>query len=409
MTAPTAAFLVVIAFFFLLLLFVYIYLPHGKTVSSYGAAQSSSCRTPQTPQLPLSPGSTDLGGYTFIANGFDDYEVLRPLIDDLMDNCGMQDFQFYDWFANYSGMKVFGPKTPSPSPQYQENWWNCETWKDGYELQRDIKRVVVYQAVQQIHAKGGRAWAYVQAQASEDLHLADPPQDQIKQLGNSFTHGNGGSMVGGYLQNAALANYQCEAWMQPVLDLGFFGIHWDLFDATHHDTSIEFIKTAADLLRQKGLRQTFNDINLNQNIDQTLFGTGPDNYLYFPYTEVWSDEASDRYVQLQAENKVVMAYPASCPYGVPPPKDRSCTTPFCKNPQLTCCDDIYTPTPGCTTPWQLAAARVKKYQNLKPRMRYCLYGIGQEDGTNKIIVGMMRSEYFPIVYAPQPPSQLLTL
>ena len=405
MTAPTNACLVVLALFFLLFLFVCICMQRGKTVSSYGAAQPSSCRTPQISQLPLSPGSSDLGGYTFIANGFDDYNVLRPLIDDLMDNCGMQDFQFYDWFSNYSGAKVFDAKTPSPSPQYQENWWNCETWKDGYALQRDIKRVVVYQAIQQIQAKGGRAWAYVQAQASEDLHLADPPQDQIKQLGKSFNHGNGGSMVGGYLQNAALAKYQCEAWMQPVLDLGFFGIHWDLFDDTHYDTSIEFIKTAADALRQKGLRQTFNDINLQQNFDKTFFGTGPDNYLYFPYAEIWSDEASDRYIQLQAENKVVMAYPATCQYGVPPPKDRNCTTPFCKNPQITCCDDIYAPTQGCTTPWQLAAERVKKYQNLSPRMRYCLYGIGQEDMTSKIIVGMMRSEYFPIVYAPHPPSQ----
>lgn len=371
----------------------------------YGVSLKTSCPTPQITDL------ANIGGYTFIASGFDDYDILEPLIDELMDKYGMRDFQFYDWFSNYSGKNTFDAQSPSPaSPVYLENWWNCDTWKDAYWVSREISRNVIFQAIQQIRKKGGRSWAYVQAQASEDLHLADEGSKTpgIKQLGNSFRHAGNGSMVGGYLQNAALAEYQCNAWMQPVLDLGFFGIHWDLFDDTPHpQESLDFIQKAKEILKDNCLYQTFNDINLHQNISDNLtyfsISMSPleDGLLFFPYAEVWSDSVSQDYVNSHAANAVVMAYPASCLYGVPPPKDRMCAHPFCTSQQqIICCDDIYDPLPSsnCTTPWKLADLRITKYNDLTPSMRYCIYGIGQQDGSTNIIIGMMRSEYFPIVY-----------
>lgn len=408
MVEPQVVLLIAAVLLLLILMTIVIFIPRRKHSLCYGASLNASCPTPQITD------SVNIGGYSFIANGFDDYDILEPLIDDLMDNKNIRDFQFYDWFSNYSGKNTFDTQSPSSaSPVYLENWWNCDTWKDAYMVSRVISRNVIFQAIQQIHTKGGRAWAYVQAQASEDLHLADKGSKTpgIVQLGNSFRHGGDGSMVGGYLQNAALAEFQCNAWMQPVLDLGFFGIHWDLFDDTPHPKeSLDFIQTANGILKKNCLYQTFNDINLYQNIsnskDSNYFGNPlEDGLLFFPYAEVWSDPISQDYVTNHAANAVVMAYPASCIYGVPPPKDRSCSPPFCTSQQeIVCCDDIYNPSPSanCTTPWELADLRITKYTGLTPSMRYCIYGIGQQDGTTNIIVGMMRSEYFPIVYPLKP-------
>ena len=409
MVAPTTSVLLRAILVLIFLAFIAAVLSRCKS-RLYGALQTTPYTTLQLDE--------SMGGYSFIADGFQDYDILKPLIDDLMVNYGIRDFQFYDWFANYSGNATFEPPPEKVTPPYLLNWWNCASWKDGYRVKRDISRTVVFQAIQQIHAKGGRAWAYIQAQGSEDPNLVTkfknhtPHSDVLEQIG-TIPHGftNDAALVTIYAQTEALADYQADNWIQPVVDLGFFGIHWDLNvgEERESDTKAFLERTGSRLKTNKSnpLFQTFNDIDLNQKISSNpanFDSTKPENgLLYFPYSEIWSDPKSSEYIQAVAKgplaNAVVMAHPASCLYGVPPPTDNCSANSFCKTQTvITCCSDIYNPSQNCTTPWQLAAERLKIYQNTTPPMRYCINGIGSQDKTNNIIVGMMRTEYFPIVY-----------
>lgn len=75
---------------------------------------------------------------------------------------GIREFQFYDWFADYS--------TPVAG----------DDWTDPFFRHIPISRRTIHVSIDEVHRQGGRAWAYVQTVASEDQRLENPKQEIFK-------------------------------------------------------------------------------------------------------------------------------------------------------------------------------------------------------------------------------------
>jgi glycosyl hydrolase family 66 len=69
---------------------------------------------------------------------------------------GIKEFQFYDWFATYS--------KPTNGP----------SWPDPFKRERQIYRETIQTYIDEIHRRGGRAWASVQAVGADEADLANP-------------------------------------------------------------------------------------------------------------------------------------------------------------------------------------------------------------------------------------------
>ncbi|HJT81058.1 MAG TPA: glycoside hydrolase family 66 protein [Chthoniobacterales bacterium] len=196
---------------------------------------------------------------------------------------GIREFMFYDWFADYS-TAIAGPN-----------------WTDPFYHRDAISRRTIEVSIDEIHRQGGRAWAYVQAVGAEEQNLEDPNRDiwKLKNAkGEWYWHPPGAAKprFPTYFANAAWAKHMVDRWAEPVKQLGFDGIHWDTLGKIAGDYGAEtagihaFIRTAKKLLRDRGLRQTMNMVDLAW-WDRELVR----DYLEFPYAEVWSNESRQRY------------------------------------------------------------------------------------------------------------------
>jgi hypothetical protein len=247
-----------------------------------------------------------------------------------------------------------------------------------------------------VKSRGGRAWAYLQAQGSEFYNLAGdalecgvPVEDsgaftwasaagklnsqtvstnlsgpgsvslpdqwkpswQIFKIKETLANGTPtwacqgkapGRVIPTYFLNGPLAAYQCSAWAEPVRALGFTGIHWDTMIAPPAGSAGDawragakaFVMTAADRLKAQNLLQTFNDLSLSFAIttDASYFSQG--EKLAFPYSEVWSqaEEAAFYEAIVPGAGAVIAHYPGT-------PQNGCCSTSartFCPQPLRAC-------------------------------------------------------------------------
>src|SRR5687768_18429685 len=95
-----------------------------------------------------------LGPYGFLTDFSCQPEALaRRRVALMHEVMGIREFQFYDWFADYS--------TPVRGRR----------WKDPFFRRREICRDTIEVYLDEIHRRGGRAWAYVQSVGSERKDL----------------------------------------------------------------------------------------------------------------------------------------------------------------------------------------------------------------------------------------------
>jgi len=190
-----------------------------------------------------------------------------------------------------------------------------------------------------------------------------------------------------FYNNAALARYQCGAWIPAVQQFGFDGIHWDTFMIPDSAAggAAAFVATAKGLLSKATppLLQTFNDISMKFGISATpsYFSDGT---LAFPYTEVWTNAEEDACLKLPLPSAVIAAYPGG-KFGCPPGGGEE--LPQCCAPS---------PTAGCWDMNQVATLRCQRYRG---KARYCLVGVGVDPAGDKekAVIGMLVNEYFPFV------------
>ncbi len=196
---------------------------------------------------------------------------------------GIRQFQFYDWFADYS--------TPVAG----------DNWTDPYFRRISISRRTIQLSIDEVHRQGGRAWAYVQTVASEDQGLEDPKRGIFKLIdGNGKWHwhppGTDKPRFPTYFANAAWARHMTQLWAPAVKNLGFDGIHWDTLGRIAGDYGAEtdgihaFLQTARPLVEQSGLRQTMNMVDMAWWDREIVRGQ-----LEFPYVEAWSNDTANRY------------------------------------------------------------------------------------------------------------------
>jgi Glycosyl hydrolase family 66 len=373
---------------------------------------ASRCRPDPPPMIPLGRTSCfpflygngdeeSNSNYAFVAAGFDDTNMPK-ILDGFMKAYRIKDVQFYDWFANYEGNKQTYYKVDQsnisehnapPSP----NWWLNPTWKDPFFLQRTIRRDVLLEAIGAVKSNSGRAWAYVQSQASEDylwtlsdsfLRYCFSPADNASQQ-VCFPYNNTCIRTAPYYRlNDRWAKNRCDAWAPIVHDFQFHGIHWDtgvfcsnVDNKDDRDGAMDFLKTAYTELQKLGLEQTFNDIDLHFGISANTDNFfGPKKILCFPYSEIWNVDNESKYLAIKytdpdsSNRAVIAAYPGNTRYGCPVVR-------------------------GCTDPKQLAIDRAEKYGCAQ--RRYCIIGIGVKDGSDSnASVGMLLTEYFSYVQSP---------
>lgn len=234
-----------------------------------------------------SPSTSGLTGrYGFISNavlGEQPESEIRGRIAVMAQTYGIREFQFYDWFADYS-TPVAGDK-----------------WTDPYAHRKPISRRTIEICIDEVHRQAGRAWAYVQTIGAEEQDLEDPAQDIWKlcdSKGKWYWHPPQAKnpRFPTYFANAAWARHQVGRWAPAVKQLGFDGIHWDTLGRIAGDYAKEmagmhaFLRTAHELLAGQGLRQTMNMVDLAW-WDRRIVRT----YLTFPYAETWSPEVANRY------------------------------------------------------------------------------------------------------------------
>jgi hypothetical protein len=207
---------------------------------------------------------------------------IRNRIATMAGDFGVREFQFYDWFADYS--------TPTRGDQ----------WTDAFFRKSPISRRSIEICIDEIHKHGGRAWAYVQAVAAEENDLADPQRDIHKLIGKYgkwYWHAPGEHpRFPTYFANAAWARFQCARWLEPIAAIKFDGVHWDTLGAIAGDRGAEtagihaFLATAKPLVEQVGLKQALNFVDMawwNRDVARQL--------VEFPYVEAWSQATADRF------------------------------------------------------------------------------------------------------------------
>lgn len=218
---------------------------------------------------------------------------IRQRIRTMVEDYNIKEFQFYDWFVDYS--------TPLEGVQ----------WKDPYFRCRDILLSTIKIYIEEIHRRGGRAWAYVQAAGSENPNLSDRRRNIRRVLtadGKEYSHADRFPV---YLLSKELAHYQIEVWADAVASLGFDGIHWDTLGTLIADKEFEkqgvqaFIKASSELLERKGLKQTLNFIDLNW-WDQSIA-----HYVSFPYAEIWTKTLEEFFTEMNKSDSlgVMVSYP----------------------------------------------------------------------------------------------------
>ncbi len=183
---------------------------------------------------------------------------------------GIKEFQFYDWFADYSHPTM------------------GNIWTDPWLHQRQICRSSLIIYLDEIHKQGGRAWAYVQSVAAEETTWADPSK-QIYPLidANNVWYWHEGKFPC-YFLNAAWADHMVQTWAPEIKAMGFDGIHWDSLGPIAGDYTAEtngtqaFLQETKKALAPYGLKQTFNFVNLSWWSNEVL------SNLEFPYAEVWN-------------------------------------------------------------------------------------------------------------------------
>ncbi|HBA84521.1 MAG TPA: hypothetical protein DCZ95_10545 [Verrucomicrobia bacterium] len=235
-------------------------------------------------ELPAAKVHGLAGEYGFVSCavlGPESEETVRGRIATMARDYGIREFMFYDWFADYS--------TPVRG----------EDWTEAFFRRMPIRRAALQAAIEEVHAQGGRAWAYVQAVAAEEENLESPAADRWKLRnggGTWYWHPPGHARFPTYFANAAWARFMVERWAGPVKELGFDGIHWDTLGRVAGDYGAEtkglhaFIQAAYELLQRHGLRQTMNMVDLAW-WDREIVK----KYLEFPYVEAWSTDAEHRY------------------------------------------------------------------------------------------------------------------
>ncbi len=209
-------------------------------------------------------------------------QEMNGKIDTMMDVFGIKEFQFQTWFATYS----------SPTDGMQ--------WTDAYIHRDQICRDTLTRFINKIHSKGGRAWAYVLSVGSESTTL--PYQKLIdKNTGQQYIHGG---KIPTYELSSSWADYQVGIWAPAIKELGFDGIHWDTLGAVSNNYNnekngaIAFTQRTYSLLKNDyGLSQTMNFVDLNYWDRNTV-----NNYLEFPYVEIWSSYYAYNYYDEMSYN-----------------------------------------------------------------------------------------------------------
>ncbi|MEI6085711.1 MAG: glycoside hydrolase family 66 protein [Verrucomicrobiota bacterium] len=227
-----------------------------------------------------------IGQYGFLSSavlGPQSEAAIRARITTMARDYGIREFQFYDWFADYS-TPVSGDHWPTP-----------------YFQKGQISRHTIEISIDEIHRQGGRAWAYVQSIGSEEKNLEDPAK-QIWKLRNAVGQwhwhppGSEKPRFPTYFANAAWAEHMVNRWARRVKQLGFDGIHWDTLGRIAGDYGAEtagihaFMRTTRPLLARYGLRQTINLVDMAW-WDRAVVREN----LEFPYVESWSDTTTKRY------------------------------------------------------------------------------------------------------------------
>jgi hypothetical protein len=342
-----------------------------------------------------------------------------------MDDLNVRDFQFYDWFDNYSGKyQTFTNKVP-PGKAAARDWWRLTSWTDPWFSSRIVRRDTLMAAIQRVRRRGGRAWAYVQAAGSEYWNLAGQPDQDVScgdrldpDVGDNRPYsvdtigqlcklsGEGGWYIKKgpnrsfptYFLNAALATYQVDAWLTPLTDLGFNGVHWDTLGPEALDKGAEaygvsaFLVQAGSLLAAHGLPQTMNQLDANW-WDESLFARG---VLAFPYAEVWYPEAESLFYARAPRGGVIANYPGSSRNGcccVAPGDCGACTS----QRQYAHCPYNWTQEDILEARWQMA---------WNHNLRYLLVGNGLErligeyfpetTGLSKSSIRLIQEHSFPI-------------
>ena len=219
---------------------------------------------------------------------------------------GVREFIFYDWFADYS--------TPVRG----------EVWTDAFFRSRPISRATLEAAIREVHRRGGRAWAYVQAVAAEPSE-PEAPERGIRRLRNAegaeVWHPAGPSArFPVYEPGAAWGRRMADRWAPEVRRLGFDGIHWDTLGRLSADAAAEeagiraFLRAAGPVLRRHGLAQNLNFVDL-MAWDARLAVSE----CAFPYAEIWSRETLERWFAamedplMRGRWGVVAVYPEVAP------------------------------------------------------------------------------------------------
>lgn len=226
------------------------------------------------------------GGYGFLSSasfGPQPETEIRARVAVMARKFGIRDFQFYDWFADYS--------TPVRGAH----------WTDPYFRRSTISRQTIAIAIDEVHRQGARAWAYIQSVGAEEIDLENSDRGIFKlrnAKGEWHWHppGSPHPRFPTYFANAAWAEHMVTRWAGPVKELGFDGIHWDTLGRIAGNYAEEtkgihaFVQAAHPLLASHGLRQTLNFVDLAW-WDRALVRS----YLEFPYAETWSDATARRY------------------------------------------------------------------------------------------------------------------
>jgi hypothetical protein len=226
------------------------------------------------------------GEYGFLSSkvlGPHEQSEIRARVDTMARDYGIREFMFYDWCADYSH-PVAG-----------------ERWTDPFFHRHPISRRTIEISIDEIHRKGGRAWAYVQAIAAEEQNLEDPKRDIWKlrdAKGEWYWHPPDVKKprFPTYFANAAWTGLMVDRWARPAKQLGFDGIHWDTLGRIAGDGGAEaagmhaFIATAHRLLEHEGLRQTMNMVDLAW-WDRALVR----HELEFSYAKTWSQKVCAQY------------------------------------------------------------------------------------------------------------------
>jgi len=258
---------------------------HGVTAAALGTFLLPDAE-PET-SARAAPGVPGLAGeYGFLSSavlGPQTETAVRARIVTMAQDYGIREFQFYDWFADYS--------TPVAGNQ----------WTDPYFRRSAISRRTIEISIDEAHRQGARVWAYVQAVGAEEQQLEDPKKDIWKlrdSKGEWHWHPDGVDKprFPTYFANAAWATHMVDRWANAIKELGFDGIHWDTLGRIAGDYGKEtagihaYIQTAHGLLQNQGLLQTLNFVNLAW-WDRAMVR----KYMEFPYAETWSPEIANRY------------------------------------------------------------------------------------------------------------------